>query len=248
MKRDDSMKKLLIISTFSLLIWGCKGDTSPAGPILSGNIVGSVNLVKQTNTDDYSGVTIMISSDTYIDSTTSLSDGTWRLANIPAGIYDFTFSKSGFFTEKEFNFQFVGSGTYYFYQERLEYVSSSSVTGLSIVPIDSIQSIHIEGIITPNDPLSRYVYVFFSRSPFPNSVPIEFPEMIYIPTNGESKISGYYEYDYLTEEAKEGDTLYAMAVLGGFGDSGINYNPATKMNEFDTPGITRSNIVKFVVP
>ena len=89
------MKHVIVGIICSLSIWGCKGDTGPAGPALSGNIIGSVMMEDSLGgpIKDQSGVSIFLSPN--VDSTTSLSDGSWQLNNVPAGIYDLTFAKHG---------------------------------------------------------------------------------------------------------------------------------------------------------
>ena len=239
------MKHAVVGIVCSLLIWGCKGDPGPAGPELSGNILGSVTMVDSLNMSiqDKSGASIILYPK--IDSTTSLSDGSWQLNNVPEGIYDITIAKSGFYTQKIFQFQFVGGGNYSFYPIEMIPFLSGSVTHLNV--LDTATIIRFQGTVNANFDIGRSVYIFLSKSPFKNSVPIVGIYIVYATVMVGQNFSADLSSDYLRNVAVEGETLYAVAVLGGGGNPGVNFT-ATGQYEFDTEGIPLSNTVSFVVP
>ncbi len=239
------MKPILFGIICCLLFWGCKGDPGPASPRLSGNLMGSVMIVDSLNRSikDQSGVRVLLYPG--IDSTISLSDGSWQLNNVPSGIYDVTYAKSGFYTVKAFQFQFVGGGNYSFYPVRMIQFWSGSVTRLDV--IDTSNIIRFQGTINASFARGRNVYIFLSKSQFKNSVPIIGSYIIYVTMGTGQNFSYDLSRDYLGNVAVEGDILYAVAVLGGNGNPGINFN-SNGQSEFDTEGVPLSNTVSFVVP
>jgi hypothetical protein len=239
------MKAILSGIICCLLFWGCKGDPGPASPRLAGNLMGSVMMVDLLNRSikDQSGVKVILYPN--IDSTTSLSDGSWQLNNVPAGIYDVTYAKPGFYTVKAFQFQFVGGGNYSFYPVNMIQFWSGSVTRLSVIDTSTI--IRFQGTINADFASGRNVYIFLSKSQFKNSVPIIGIYTFYVSIIAPPNFSYDLSRDYLGNVAVEGDILYAVAVLGGGGNPGINFN-SNGQEEFDTEGVPLSNTVSFVVP
>ncbi len=239
------MKHVIVGIICSLSIWGCKGDTGPAGPALSGNIIGSVMMEDSLGgpIKDQSGVSIFLSPN--VDSTTSLSDGSWQLNNVPAGIYDLTFAKHGFYTQKLFQFQFVGGGNFFFSPIRMIQFLAGSVTRLSVIDTSTIM--RFQGTVSNTLDDGRTVYIFLSKSPFKNSVPIAGIYIVYVTIYSSVNFSYDLSRDYLGNVASEGDTLYAIAVYGGGGNPGVNFT-ATGLVEFDTEGVPLSNTVSFIVP
>ena len=238
------MKCIIFGIICSLSVWGCKGDPGPAGPGLSGNILGSVTMVDSLNRSiqDKSGVRIILYPN--VDSTTSRSDGSWELNNVPAGIYDITYVKSGFYTQKIFQFQFVGGGNYSFYpvemiQFEYGFVSQFNLTNYSTF-------IHFQGTVNAQNSNGRSVYIFLSKSPFGNLVPVRGEYVVYANITSGQNFSDDLTIDNLSAIAVAGDTLYAVAVLGGGGNPGINFTP-TEMEEFDTEGIPLSNMLSFII-
>lgn len=224
---------------------GCKGEQGPAGPTLSGDLIGSVSMVNYfgERAKDKSGVIISLTPD--VASTSSLSDGSWRLTNVPAGIYDITFAKAGYYTQNIFQFQFVGGGNYTFYPETMVQVMSGSVTHLSAA--DTAYYIRFQGTLKYDFASGRNVYIFISKSAFKNTVPIVGSYVVYVNIISGNTFSYDLKSDYLSQFASPGDTLNAIAVFGGSGNPGVNFTP-TGGEEFDTEGVPLSNDVSFVLP
>src|SRR2546430_1809785 len=110
------MKRTLFLLAFasaaSSISSGCKETVVTAAP---GNIVGNVQLFDTLGQalDDQSGVTVSLPGSS-LSAQSDLS-GKWNIQNVPPGIYSIYFSKDNFSSWKEWNIQFVGNGTYYFY-------------------------------------------------------------------------------------------------------------------------------------
>jgi hypothetical protein len=235
---------------FSIIGLACKGDPGPAGPagqFSPGNISGFVILADTNGSrlNDRSGV--VVTSDPPTSTATTQSDGSWTLSEMPAGIYDLTFSKAGYFTSKEFNLQFVGGGTYYIYPQWLEEVSLVTVTLLQATSIDSTGLIHFEG--TTSGAVSEYrgIIIVFSSTPFNLKAAILLPYFQSLSIFGTNHFSTSIVGKSIPGMANA-DTLYAIAFVGTTGVEGLNYNPKTLTMELDTPDIKFSNIVKVPLP
>ncbi len=98
------------VITVLVLIAGCKGDTGPAGPGLSGSITGVVQLFNSDGSQpiDRSGVTVSIPGTSF--STTTDSLGQWTISNLTSGSYTITETKPGYGMSEQQDVQLV-SGT-----------------------------------------------------------------------------------------------------------------------------------------
>lgn len=80
----------------------------------TGSIAGSVTLHNSTwgtphlPPGTYGGVTVSLEGTNL--STTTASDGTWKIDGVPKGVYNVSFTKEGFGPQKIFSYQFIGSG------------------------------------------------------------------------------------------------------------------------------------------
>lgn len=238
------MKNLIFIFIAGFLLWGCEDSVDPTAS--TGTISGTVKLSKATN-NDYSGAEILLDGPPY--STTSNTNGTWELSDVPAGVYKIDFNKLGYFTQTIYNFQFVGSGTYYFYTVTLPKVPSERVTQLNVQVIDTT-SIYFSGLISPPVQSQQNVILLLSTSPLTRTIPIEaFDVLTFWATQGQYEYGMYYHPAWHSE-ISTGDTLYAIAFLGGTQISGVSYNPIINKYVYNTPGGEGflSNIVSVIVP
>jgi hypothetical protein len=193
-----------------------------------------------------SGVTVSIEPSSI--STTTLSDGSWTLKNVPAGIYDFTYFKPGYFVEKDFNLQFVGGGTLFRGYRSLYGVPLDTIIQLLGSFISSSGLLHFEGTISPLDSTHRYVVLITSKIAISTTIPLyigiydlHYVE-IYATQHFETYISAY------NVQLVPGDTAYAVAFVGArIGETGVNLNPKIMTWEFDTPDIAFSNMATVVV-
>lgn len=91
-----------------------KGEQGPAGPALMGNIRGFAELHAENGSILASHGGASISTEGPVsDTTASSTDGKWILTDLTTGVYNITFSKSGFADNKVVNFQFAGGGEAY---------------------------------------------------------------------------------------------------------------------------------------
>jgi hypothetical protein len=241
----------LLVSVLSLL--GCKGDPGPMGPRLSGNISSSTYLRDDFGnyiTNNY-GVGVSLDGTSY--ATVSDSSGIWTLRDIPAGIYDITYYKPGFYKEKNTNVSFVGGGTLYLNAMSLGQIPSNTVSHLDITTDDSSRTINIQGTLFSPDSTYREVVILFSKE-LP-SLSSSFIYEFYFSTNNTQlnpdkfslslQLTAYY---YETYNLQKGLTLYATAFPASRGGWLPIYVPQTSNYLFDCPGATLSNAVSFVLP
>lgn len=145
----DNLASLLVISgllfTMTTLNGCIKGEEGPMGPpgtVGLGTIEGKIRLWKdyyQRNTD-HSGVVIRLEKTEYRDTTGV--DGSYRIENVPAGVYTIAASKEGYGTMKEYNFT-VGGGVSYF---------SPDLARIALAPEDvkaTYDTIEVYGETTP---------------------------------------------------------------------------------------------------
>jgi hypothetical protein len=125
-----STRTLLI--AFAVTALCCSSCTSdPSGPAKIGNnlIKGTVQLLNDEYGNpvaDQSGTEVVLDNGVDVFKTTTSRDGSWQVANVPASVYTFTASRSGFYSEANgsprdsiTNIQYVGAGTFTLYQLRL---------------------------------------------------------------------------------------------------------------------------------
>ena len=243
--------KYSIILFVSLALLGCKGDPGPAGPTLSGDIVGNVDLYTQTGVPLVDKSNVQVSIDQNYATALTSSDGFWKLSGIPAGIHTFTFSKTGFFTRKIFDMQFVGGGTYYWGSSYLAIIPTVNVSQLTIIGPDSNNYIHIQGRLSSADSLYSYVGIIFDKTPISSSptVTFLFTEEIFIQPDSTSfsydaQISDYVKGEY---GLSTGSQLFARAYVMAYNSYYDNYNPSTRRYELYDQDITFSNLQSITI-
>ncbi len=122
--------------TVVLLIAGCKGDTGPAGPSLTGNMTGFVTLFQSdgSGATDKSGVTVSIQG-TSLSATTD-STGKWSMNGLTTGSYTVTYTKVGYGMTEQQGVQFVGGDEAYFLGKIL--MSEPPNFSVSLDPIKTV--------------------------------------------------------------------------------------------------------------
>jgi hypothetical protein len=96
---------------FGSILSGCKEAGTASGT--PGDMIGFVQIydsLRQQVTNN-SGVTVSLEGTPY--STVSDVSGKWHLENIPTGTYKIAITKDTYATQKIFNVQITGNGTYY---------------------------------------------------------------------------------------------------------------------------------------
>ena len=180
------MKYSIIIPILIFTLMGCKGDPGPAGPTLSGNISGSFILYDDNGStpQDRSGVQISIEGHPF--STLTATNGSWQLEEVPAGIYTLVYSKTGYFTWKSFNFQFVGGGTYFFGNSGIAQIPLATITQFKLTGPDGFNNFHIQVNISSADTLPREIGIIFNETPIALSSTITYFYEIYAYLNPDS--------------------------------------------------------------
>ena len=234
-----------------LLFFGCKGDPGPAGPTLSGNITGRVNLYADNGSRllDQSGMQLSIDGSSL--SCVTSPDGSWQLTGVSAGIYTLVFSKAGFMTKKVSNIQFVGGGTYFFGFISFAQIPPLSVTRLDITGPDSTHAFHLRGYVSKADSIDHYIALIYDKAPIEISSTISFLfyDVIFLSHDSTAfsfplNVGAYAKDEY---RLATGSTLYLRAyALANYADP--NYNSATNKLEIYNPEIPYSNLASLIVP
>lgn len=246
------MKYSFLIAVIFFYLSGCMGDPGPAGPTLSGDIAGRIYLYTDNGLrlQDNSGVQVSIEGS--IISTLSLSDGSWKLSGVPAGIYTIVFSKPGFIANKYFNIQFVGGGTLSVYSNSLAQISTISVTQFKLTKSNTNNSLNIQGKISSADSLSRTIMILFSKVPISVSPTMSylFSMSAWIQPDSTTFSQVFNIYDYMRTEygLPSGTNLYAIAFALPRGGYYSSYNPLSDIYEVYNSGILFSNIESILIP
>jgi hypothetical protein len=111
--------KQILAPLFALMIFslvpGCTTKESPtSSSTLTGTLKGQVLFFSGDRADiPMPAGTATVSLEGTTLSTTTDSQGRWQFDDLPAGIYNIAFARSGFATRREIGFQFVGGGIAY---------------------------------------------------------------------------------------------------------------------------------------
>lgn len=131
---ENTIAKIVGVLVLPIIVWGCKGDAGPAGPLgphLAGDLYGAVVLFDEDSISIFDHSRVNISIDGTSSSTTSDRDGWWRLVGLRTGTYTITFSKIGYETYKRFSYQFVGGDSVFYGWVNLVNVARYYVDSLS---------------------------------------------------------------------------------------------------------------------
>ena len=244
------MKLLLAFFLFPIFFLGCNNNTS--APRLTGNITGKIYLysdngLRQT---DNSGAQISIDGSSY--STVSLSDGSWELKDIPAGIYTFVFSKAGYSTLKYYNVQFVGGGTLALGYRSIGQIPKATAKILSLTGPDYRKNFYLQGSITPADSLFRSGYTIFDTTAIPlsSSTSALFGYYFYLPSDSTILNQTIQDINYIIMpyNLKSGTKLYLRIVIKPRGGEAESYNPFTLKNDIFNLQSAMSNLDSLIVP
>jgi len=152
---------LSLLILFSLT--GCLDDDSGGG---SETLQGNVNLFddgQNTIANDDMAVTVLGTLPVISD--TTVSDGSFRLENIPTGVFTLLFKKEGFGTFRIFNYPvgLAGASRPDLTRINLGQISSTVTTAIqdSIVGEDIFLIVDVDPAGTPDRP--RFVRIFFNQ-------------------------------------------------------------------------------------
>jgi hypothetical protein len=233
-----------------LCLVGCsefKGATGPAGPKLSGNLVGFVFLydVNGAKAVDNSGITVKAEGTSF--ATTTSTDGYFSLAGLSTGAYTYSFSKTGYGTRKVIDAQFVGGGDVYYGATSLYEIPAFTVTNLS----DSISSgyVYFKGILSGTLPTSTvHLSLFFGTSATVSSNPSDYSFSLGFNFSLSDTISfGLAKSSFYNYSITSGQTVFAVVYASDYGlTSYIDLSTGNSFHSGLNP--TPSNTINFVVP
>ncbi|MGE3799856.1 MAG: carboxypeptidase regulatory-like domain-containing protein [Candidatus Kapaibacterium sp.] len=161
------MSRLSILSSLllSLILISC---TENSVGTQSGTVWGHIVLYGDgvnNRLTDLSGVSVSIVGTGF--TTTTSSDGEWRLEDVPAGVHTLRFEREGFGEYQE-QIQYVGNGAYYLKEFPLHKIPSYRVEAFTAT-VGSSEPTHIRLTVSLSDPTlydyRRSTMIFYSLQP-----------------------------------------------------------------------------------
>lgn len=177
--------KLIFTAVIAILLFskcakdgdtGPDGATGPAGPSLTGDFSGFINLydVNGVKLTDHSGVVVSVEGKDI--STTTTSDGHYKLTGISTGTYNIVYTKAGYAVRKLVTYQFIGGGEVYYGINYMYQIPAMTVTNLTSAPSTITPGLTvISGTLSGELPTSeRYVRIFVNSGSTVSSDPSKF--------------------------------------------------------------------------
>lgn len=242
---------VLMALVLSAVLLGCEteGPQGPAGPVLTGDLIGFAVLTDLNGTQltDRSGVTVTAEGTNVSD--VSDSSGRWVLVNLPTGTYTIAYSKTGYGTRKLMGYQFVGGGETLFGTTSLYQIPGFTVTGLSATPSgDNVSvSLTLAGVLPA---ASRIVRVFIGSSAAVSSDPKNYLSTFSmgIPSTSTTTTIEVPSQPYFHSYGiTTGQTAYLVAYVEGAG-SGSYFDLETGRYWFSSINPIPSNVDTVAVP
>ncbi len=218
--RNICAATILAVLLLAGFLPGCKGEDGPAGPSLTGQLIGyaylyDLNAVRAT---DQSGITV-VAEGTSVTATTA-SDGRWVLSGLPTGTYTIAFSKTGYGTAKRISFQFVGGGQTSFGSIYLFQLPGFTIGTLSATV--SSGAVYIGGTLTGSLPEApRVVRIFIGTTASVSSDPSNYAFTIgtVVSDTGTTFITAVASQSFAAYGFTVGQTAYIVAYPDALGSS-----------------------------
>ena len=250
MKLNSNLFKSAIIGLLSLSCEAFEGPVGPAGPLLTGDLFGSIQTFDEFGNllHDHSGVQVAIEGTDPLITTMTDSAGDYYFEDLPTGTYNLVFTKDNFQTQKIFSQQFVGGDlpTHITRVLFLSAVSTTTILGFSISITDEnnpdttrYSMVKVEHSISPESTQEepRQARVFLSISP--EVSPSEWQYRLNLGTTGNTDI-------IRLEKLPSGSTFYAV-IYPEPGLCNPFYDPFLEVYNYSCYG-TPSEVISFVVP
>jgi hypothetical protein len=257
MRWYDVAAMLIIIG---ILVSGCSKNEDPlsvSSSDMSGTLGGWVELedIDGARIPDAGGVSVAVEGTNF--TATTGSDGQWSIADLPAGTYVVTFSKSGYGTFKSIGHRHVGGGDSYLSPVVLGAMPNSAITNFSVRSLDSIFSDTINVPFKHVEVKTEYsgdhgrVRVYFGRNQNVSNIPgsylytreliqyYDYSNPMKLMLRGESELLAQYGMT-------SGSTVYAVAYVASV--NGTQYfDPAANQWVYTSVSAPTS-VLSVVVP
>lgn len=245
-KRMKTIKIYLVFLFLVLLFSGWKMN-SYTDDNLTGSLTGIAGL--HSNGGYWYGAGTLVQL--FGTSKTALTDsnGFWKIDDVPAGVYTIVYSRENFFTIKQYNVQFVGSGSFFTGEQYLFEIDNRSIASFNISCEN--KKITFDGTIL-NAKLEVSKVGFFLSKDEKLKPEMEFDFLWVLPLHPDSiNFSGsriFYFNDIDFYNWNIGDTIYARAtLLPASGYDNYNLNPETGKYEIPTNQVNYFEAKKFVL-
>ena len=145
-----------------------QGPQGPAGPALSGAFVGFVTLYDQYGDVMANDSGVIVSVQGKNISATTNAQGRYLLPGLSTGVYNFTFSKSGYGSAQTVSQNYVGGDTQYLGTiKTMSQIPNFTITGISLSAVTAKNplnnTIKISGTVNTTDVKDRKI-IFFVNS------------------------------------------------------------------------------------
>jgi len=227
-----------------LSMMGCKGEEGPAGPSLSGAIMGNVVLADSLGNpkSNHSGASVWIEGAT--DTVMTDSTGYWRLTGVRTGIYTIVMRKAGYGHMKLPSTQFVGGGNLYVGKVSLVAGPSYVLQGVGAVIGVATPSLTVNGSTATHSTVTRSVVIYIGHEPVDPYRPVTYIDTLRAIILNTNDI--FNSRTILTRNAPwnfaEGDTAFILVYPVSPGYRGY-IDPESGRQVFST-GISESGIAR----
>ncbi len=224
-----------------------KGEDPIPEPITQANIIGSVNLYDEGTTPIANDGMLVKVEGTNITTTTG-TNGSFTLADVPFGNYTLIFEKSGFGTFKRFDIQHTNTGasTRIINSPSLGQLSSTQITKLEASADESSVVLSISTNPAGNSSNRRYIRYFLSTDSELSNENYSYysPGLIVQINPHEITLS---QDDLTNAGFSSGETVFVKAYGDSFWSNEYD-DPDLGRKVFPNLNMTSANSVSFVMP
>ena len=256
------MKKLLLQTStvLSILttITGCvkdgatgpAGATGPTGPLSKGNLAGTVQSFDQYGSrlfgiTNAGGITVTLEGTG--QSTTTDADGKYQFDSLSTGVYNLSFSKTGYGDNKIEGVQFLGGGTIYARNSMMSQIPVFTIANIAAVDtvIQGQDFVKIRGNLSDPDTRTRTLLAFLGTTSGVSSNPANYVNTVAITArvtmqnpNGTIFSQFIPAYELYNAGFTSGSTLYVAAY-----PAANNYNQSSSYQDFSNGGRSVYNAI-----
>jgi len=243
---------LSITIPLSICALSCKGADGPAGPSLSGDLVGYSYLydLSGNRAADNSGITVAVEGSSTTATTTA--DGRWTLSGLKTGTYTIAWTKSGYGMRKSVGLQFVGGGQVYYGSISLYLIATHTATNLVATTsvVSTLKYVNLSGNFSGTTMQYMMVRFFVGTSSAVSSTPANY---LYTTSSSYSSTPTTFSTSINTQSLTSagifsGSTIYVIAYGDSYFGSTSYIDIATGRFVYTCLNAVPSNVSTVVVP
>lgn len=235
------MKKIFTLSfiailSITLFIQSCKkeagpaGPQGPAGPILTGNLFGFVDLLDQYGTKIIThNDSVLVSLDGTGKTCLTDVNGKYHFDSLTTGIYNLTFSKTGYGTMRLLTQQFTGGGDVD-RDTKMSAIPTFSISTLTVT-VDSA-NVNLTGTLSTIDTRIRTSALFLGGTSAVSSDPVNYL-LSYSKATTNANLNGFTLKIPLTDLQNEGFGSGSTLYFSGYG-AATSFTTSSAYEDFNT--------------